>query len=166
MTKDKYNLFGRKKRVTVPRKAIDPNDPPRLLVRTQKPEHIDETVYHHKISKLEPPEDPRPEAPTLAVRHQLTGYYLAPKNPLVAYALPETLVSKTPASSTPVKKTATPAKVTYVATSTESFFSAVKPLAAKPLLKIPEQTSKEVVKAPPVPGSREAKLRDFISKHF
>ena len=118
----------------------------------------------HKISRLEPPEDPRPVAPTLTVRPQLAGYYLAPKHPRVG--VPETLVSKKQASSTPAKKTATPTKVPNVATSTESFFSAVKPLAAKPRLKVPESVLKEVVVKAPPPGSREAKLRDFISKHF
>jgi hypothetical protein len=125
---------------------------------------IVEPVYAIKISKLEPPQDPRPEAPVLAVRPQLAGYYLAPKHPRVG--VPETPELKKQVSSAPVKKTATATKVPNVATSTESFFSAVKPLAAKPLLKIPEPVLKEVVKAPPVPGSREAKLRDFISKHF
>ena len=153
MTKDKYNLFGRKKRATVPRKASDPNDPPRLL--RMKPEHIDEVVYHHKISKLEPPQDPRPEVPELVVRPQLSGTYLPPILPRI---FQEPLLT--------VREHIVSPKPKPTATSTSSFFSAVKPLAAKPLLKIPEPVLKEVVKAPPVPGSREAKLRAFISKHF
>ena len=161
MTKDKYNLFG-KKRAKVPRKATSPSDPP--LMRKMKPKHLEEPVYAIKISKLEPPEDPRPEVPELVVRPQLTGHYLAPKHPLVG--VPEILVPVLKDIPTPVK-----APVTYVATSTASFFSAVKPLAVKPLLKIPEPVLKEVPlrtlpKPAPLPGSREAKLRDFISKHF
>ena len=159
MTKDKYGMFG-KKTVKVPRKVGLAKVPAEKMPAL---ELID--TIPHKISRLEPPEDPRPVAPTLTVRPQLTGYYLAPKHPRVG--VPEHLES-TQASSTPAKKTATATKVpvTYLATSTESFFSAVKPLAAKPLLKIPTPVLKEVVVKAPPPGSREAKLRDFISKHF
>jgi hypothetical protein len=145
MTKDKYGMFG-KKRVKVPRRASNPEDPPPL--RLIKPKHIEQAVYPHKISKLEPPEDPRPEVSGPTVRPQLVGNYLAPVLPRIAPE-PVRLVPSIP----PVKK--------VVAASTKSFFDAVKPLV--PTLKVPETVLKEV---PVVPGSREAKLRAFISKYF
>jgi len=148
MTKDKYNLFGRKK-TKLPSKASDPSGPPLRLI---KPKHIEQVVYPHKISKLEPPEDPRPEAPTLVVRTQLVGDYLAPVLPRIA---PEPLEQKKP-------NIARPTKVTYTAASTKTFFDAVKPLV--PTLKVPEPVLKIVPE--PLPGSREAKLRAFISKYF
>ena len=143
MTKDKYNLFG-KKRVKVPRKVSDSPGPPPLR---PKPKHIEQVVYPHKISKLEPPEDPRPEVSGPTVRPQLVGDYLAPVLPRIA---PE------PEQKKPVVR---PTKV--VAASTKTFFDAVKPLV--PTLKVPEPVLKIV---PVVPGSREAKLRAFISKYF
>ena len=144
-------MFG-KKRVKVPRKVSDSprkvSDSPRLLPRLIKPKHIEHVPY--KISKLEPPKDPRPEAPTLVVRPQLEGSYLAPVLPRIAPEPLERLIPSIP----PVKKV-------VVAASTKSFFDAVKPLV--PTLKVPETVLKEV---PVVPGSREAKLRAFISKYF
>jgi len=145
MTKDKYNLFG-KKRAKVPRKASDPSEPPPLRMLKACREEPTPT-YDIKISKLEPPEDPRQEPVKYIIK-----------------IIP--LKKASPERPVPVKQDTVPQPVIKaVATSTKAFFSAVKPLAAQPLLKIPEKTVLKEVVAPPL-GSREAKLRDFISKHF
>jgi hypothetical protein len=145
MTKDKYKLFGRKKTV-VPSVNLDL---PKVVQPKRTP--FAESLPVHKISKLEEPQDPRPEVPILprinpeprqAVRQQRVV----------------SVVSAPPVSKVPV---------TYVASSTKEFFSAAKPLASRPRLRIPEPVLKEVATyVEPLPGSREAKLRAFINKHF
>jgi hypothetical protein len=166
MTKDKYNMFATKKRADVPWISL-PLDAPRVVPeKKQKPKKVIE-VPQYKVSRLEEPQDPRPEAVASAVRPQLTGAYFAPHPPRIRVEPLQGLVVR------PVVKKEQPLPPvrrveSRVATSTQEFFSATKPLAAKPRLRIPEKNVlKEVVAAPePLPGSREAKLRAFIKTHF
>jgi hypothetical protein len=162
MTKDKYNLFGRKKRVALPKIPFVPPAVPFLPAPV--PAKIEYVMPKPKISKIEPPEDPRPEFLEPVVRPQLTGAYLAPilprinpePRPVVRQSVVQTAVTAPPVS----KGTAT------LATSTTEFFSATKALASKPRLRIPEKTVLKEVVPEPLPGSREAKLRAFIKTHF
>ena len=164
MTKDKYNLFGRKKRADVPRVQTDVPKVKPIRKPTQK--KITYVAPLPRVSKIEAPEDPRPEFLEPVVRPQLTGTYLAPilprinpePRPVVRQLVVQTAVVAPPVSKRPAT----------LATSTTEFFSATKALAAKPRLRIPEKTVlKEVVVVPePLPGSREAKLRAFIKTHF
>jgi hypothetical protein len=160
MTKDKYNLFGRKKRADVPRVHLDiPKATPKPA-----PKKITYVAPLPRVSRLEPPEDPRPEFLESVVRPQLTGSYFAPilprinpePRPVVRQAVIQTAVVAPPVSKRPAP----------LATSTTEFFSATKALASKPRLRIPEKVKEVVVVPEPLPGSREAKLRAFIKTHF
>jgi hypothetical protein len=165
MTKDKYNLFGRKKRAVVPRISL-PLDIPKVKHAPKPKRVIEYFTPLPKVSRLEEPEDPQPEVVQPAVRPQLTGSYFAPQLPRIHSEPLRDLVV------TPVIKKApllppTRKSEYQTATSTEEFFYATKPLAAKPILRIPTPVLKEVVVVPePLPGSREAKLRAFINTHF
>jgi hypothetical protein len=155
MTKDKYKLFGKKKSADVPRVHLD------KPVKVSRVKKLPVTyVIPDKISKLEPPEDPRPEVAQKSIRPQLAGSYLAPNLPRI---IPERPVSVTQAVVVakapvpPVNKKQAP-----LATSTEEFFSATKALTSK--MRIP--TPAKVVAPEPVPGSREAKWREFTKRFF
>jgi len=159
MTKDKYNLFGRKKRADVPRVHLDipkpaPKPTPKITYVAPLP----------RVSRLEPPENPRPTFLEPVIRPQLTGSYFAPilprinpePRPVVRQAVVQTAAAAPPASKRPAP----------LATSTTEFFSATKALASKPRLRIPEKNVLKEVVPEPLPGSREAKLRAFIKTHF
>jgi len=140
MTKDKYKLFGRK-RAVVPSLNLD-----LPKVERVKPQAVVENILH-KISKLEPPEDPRPEPihPRINPEHHLP----------VRRELANIRVSAPP-----------PAQPPPLASSTKEFFSAARPLASKPLLRIPEKKPQPQPEPEPVPGSRAAKLREFVKMFF
>ena len=165
MTKDKYNLFGRKKRADVPRVINASKVKPVKPVPKSTPK-ITYVAPLPRVSKIEEPEDPRPEFLEPVVRPQLTGTYLVPIPPRInpeSRPVVRQLVVQTAVTAPPVSKATVP-----LATSTTEFFSATKALASKPRLRIPEKTVlKEVVTyVEPLPGSREAKLRAFIKTHF
>lgn len=165
MTKDKYNLFGRKKRADIPRVTLPLDIPKPAPKRMHTLKKITYVSPIPRLSRLEEPEDPRPEVIQQAVRPQLTGSYFPPRPPRIESEPLQGLIVK------PVVKKAPPpppARIIapQIATSTEEFFYATKPLAAKPRLRIPEKVKEVVVAPEPLPGSREAKLRAFIKTHF
>jgi len=158
MTKDKYNLFGRKKRADVPRISYVPSVP---FVAAPEPK-ITYVAPKLKISRIEPPQDPRPEAPQ-PVRPLLTGSYFAPRPPRIqSEPLQGLIVQRVQEEVLPPPVVRT----SFLASSTTEFFSATKPLASKPRLRIPEKIVLKEVVPEPLPGSREAKLRAFIKTHF
>jgi len=163
MTKDKYNLFRRNKssRADVPRVHLPPKPAPKPQPTQKKITYV---APLPRVSRLEPPENPRPTFLEPVIRPQITDSYFAPilprinpePRPVVRQAVVQTAVVAPPVSKRPVP----------LATSTTEFFSATKALASKPRLRIPEKNVLKEVVPEPLPGSREAKLRAFIKTHF
>lgn len=148
MTKDKYGLFGRKK--------------------TTVPQGLTSYKFKKPVKVCAPA--PAASAPPLPI-----FYKAPPKTVLKCVPVPQ-LISNSYAPPTLPKvceaplsgqglNILTPQLKPRVATSADGFFKNIFGLSSKPLLRIPEKPAPPPAPEP-VPGSREAKLRKFITTHF